>query len=142
MTSLSFPDVNVWFALLSADHVHRAPALTWWQSGAGERIGFARLTQMSVLRLATTAAAMNGQPLTMAEAWQAYDRLFEDDRVLLYPEPRGVEVQFRQLSQSRVASPKVWADAYLVAFVAGYQGQLVTFDQALKDRGADCLLLR
>lgn len=142
MTLLNFPDVNVWFALLSADHTQRAVALAWWESAGNEKIGFTRLTQMSVLRLSTTAAAMNGQPLSMAEAWQAYDRLFEDDRVSLYPEPAGVETQFRLKSQARTASPKVWADAYLVAFVAGYQGQLVTFDQALEDRGADCLLLR
>ena len=142
MTSLSFPDVNVWLALLYEDHVHRATALTWWKSEAGDRIGFTRLTQMGVLRLVTTAAAMNGQPLTMAEAWQAYDRLFEDDRVVLYPEPAGVETQFRQLSKAPVASLKVWADAYLVAFASGHHGQLVTFDRALENRGADCLVLR
>lgn len=142
MTSLSFPDVNVWFALLYADHVHRASALTWWQSEASERIAFTRLTQLSVLRLSTTAAAMHGQPLSMAEAWQAYDRLFEDDRVLVYPEPPGLEAQFRQLSEAPVASPKVWADAYLVAFASGHSGQLVTFDRALENRGANCLVLR
>ncbi|MEP6540444.1 MAG: TA system VapC family ribonuclease toxin [Bryobacteraceae bacterium] len=142
MTSLSFPDVNVWFALLYADHVHRTSALTWWQSEATEKIAFTRLTQMSLLRLSTTAAAMNGQPLTMTEAWQAYDRLFEDDRVVIFPEPPGIETQFRQLSKASFASPKVWADAYLVAFASGHQGQLVTFDQALEDRGARCLVLR
>jgi len=30
---------------------------------------------------------MNGKPLTMSAAWHAYDRLFEDDRVALLPEP-------------------------------------------------------
>lgn len=27
MTSLSFPDVNIWLALLIADHTHRTAAL-------------------------------------------------------------------------------------------------------------------
>ena len=39
-----------------------------------------------------------------------------------------------------VASPKVWADAYL-AFATGHSGQLVTFDRALKRHGAACLVL-
>ena len=135
MTSLSFPDVNVWLAILLEHHEHHAQALTWWEK-ANNIVAFMRFTQLSVLRLLTTAAVMDGQPLSLT------DRLFEDDRVSLYPEPAGVEAQFRLKSRARTASPKVWADAYLVAFVAGYQGQLVTFDQALEDRGADCLLLR
>ena len=142
MTSLSFPDVNVWFALLYADHVHRAPALTWWNQEDCERIGFTRLTQMGVLRLATTAAAMNGQPLTMAEAWKAYDRLFEDERVVIYPEPPHMDAQFREFSKSPIASPKVWADAYLMAFARGHQGQVITFDKALENQGMNCLVLR
>jgi toxin-antitoxin system PIN domain toxin len=142
MTLLSFPDVNVWLAIILEHHEHHTQALAWWVQLDEVILGFTRVTQLSVLRLLTTSAVMRDQPLSMAEAWQAYDRLFEDDRVSFYPEPAGVETPFRLKSQARTASPKVWADAYLVAFVAGYQGQLVTFDQALENRGADCLLLR
>jgi toxin-antitoxin system PIN domain toxin len=141
MTSLSFLDVNVWLALLLEHHVHRASALEWWGK-TGCIAVFTRMTQLSVLRLLTTPAPMDGQPLTMAEAWKAYDNLFADDRVALYPEPSGFEARFRQLSQAPAASPKVWADAYLVAFASGHRGQLVTFDRALENRGADCLVLR
>ena len=141
MTSSSLPDVNVWFALLYADHVHRASALTWWNAETCERIGFTRPTQMGVLRLATTAAAMNGRPLTMKAAWKAYDRLFEDERVVIYPEPPNIDAQFREFSKSPIASPKVWADAYLLAFARGHHGQVVTFDKALEDQGTSCLVL-
>jgi toxin-antitoxin system PIN domain toxin len=141
MTSLSFPDVNVWLAVLLADHIHRARARKWWESDAPAIIAFSRFTQISVLRLLTTAAAMNGKPLTMSAAWHAYDRLFEDDRVALLPEPDSLEPAFRNLSRSRHASPKVWADAYIVAFAARSNGTLVTFDRALAKRGANCLLL-
>ncbi|MGA3236342.1 MAG: TA system VapC family ribonuclease toxin [Bryobacteraceae bacterium] len=141
MTSLSFPDVNVWLAVLLADHIHRAPARKWWESDVSAIIAFSRFTQISVLRLLTTAAAMNGKPLTMSAAWHAYDRLFEDDRVALLPEPDSLDPAFRKLSRSRVASPKVWADAYIVAFAARSNGTLVTFDRALANREADCLLL-
>jgi toxin-antitoxin system PIN domain toxin len=142
MTSLSFPDVNVWLALLLADHVHRTAARRWWESDDAETIVFCRSTQISVLRLLTTAAAMNGKPLTMKQAWHAYDRLLEDDRVGLVREPDGMEETFRKLSSARIASPKVWADAYLTAFAAQLNATLVTFDHALESKAAHCLVLR
>jgi len=141
MTSLSFPDVNVWLALLLADHTHRAAAIDWWTADLSEVIGFSRFTQIGVLRLLTTPAAMKGKALGMDAAWQAYDRLFEDDRVALLPEPDTIEAQFRTLSRSAMASPKVWADAYIAAFAAQYRGTLVTFDRALANRGTKCLAL-
>jgi len=56
-------------------------------------------------------------------------------------EPDSLEPAFRNLSRSRLASPKVWADAYVVAFAARSNGTLVTFDRALAKREANCLLL-
>jgi len=142
MTSLSFPDVNVWLALLLADHIHRAVASEWWETGSSGTIAFCRLTQIGVLRLLTTAAAMNGKPLTMTEAWRAYDRLFEDDRVVLVPEPEALEAEFRRRSGSGAASPKVWADAYLISFAVQMNAAVVTLDRAVENRGANCLVLR
>jgi uncharacterized protein len=141
MTSLSFPDVNVWLAVLLADHVHRPPARKWWESDGSAIIAFSRFTQIGVLRLLTTAAVMNGKPLTMSAAWHAYDRLFEDDRVALLPEPDSLEPAFRNLSRSRLVAPKLWADAYILAFATRSNGTLVTFDRALANREANCLLL-
>lgn len=88
----------------------------------------------------TTAAAMDDKPLTMAEAWRVHDRLFEDDRVAFIPEPADVETRFREYSIAARASPKQWADAWLLAFAKVAGGTLVTFDRALISRGAHCLL--
>ena len=140
-TLLSFPDVNVWLALLLADHVHRERARRWWESSE-TTIGFIRFTQISVLRLLTTAGAMNGRPLAMDEAWRAYDRLFDDDRVAFYAEPPAIDAAFREHARGRIASPKLWADAWLLAVTRSAAGTLVTFDRALAARSAGhCLLL-
>jgi predicted nucleic acid-binding protein len=80
--------------------------------------------------------------MMMAEAWRVYDALLQDDRIALYPEPADVELEFRGMSASRTASPKICADAYLIAFASCHQAQIVTFDQALKSRGVNCLVLR
>jgi toxin-antitoxin system PIN domain toxin len=136
---LSFPDVNVWLALLHADHVHRASASLWWERTDGP-IAFTRFTEVSLLRLLTTSAAMKHQPLTMDEAWCAYDRLFADDRVALYPEPAEVEKYFRKYASGPTASPQLWADAWLLAVAQAAAGIVVTFDRAMAARGARCLL--
>jgi uncharacterized protein len=141
MTSSSFPDVNVWLALLLEDHVHRAAARRWLESTKSDLIGFLRLTQMSVLRLLTTAAAMNGRPLRMPEAWAAYDRLFGDDRVAFVDEPNGIEAAFRKYARKNHASPKLWADAWLLAFAECADGKVITLDQALAARANHTVLL-
>ncbi|HKN23127.1 MAG TPA: TA system VapC family ribonuclease toxin [Terracidiphilus sp.] len=139
MSSLSFPDMNVWLALATVEHIHSAPAKSWWQSEDGT-IAFCRLTQLGFLRLMTTAAAMDGKPLTIAEAWRVYDRLYDDDRVTFVAEPVEVEKRFREKAVGRTASPKVWADAWLLATAQEAGGVLVTLDKALAGRGARCLL--
>ena len=142
MISSSFPDVNVWFALLHEDHVHHATASEWWGSNRSGVIGFFRQTQMSILRLLTTAAAMNGKPLRMPEAWAAYDRLFDDDRVAFLDEPGGIDTVFRKYTHRNHASPKLWADAWLLAFAECAGGAVITFDQALAAQASHTVLLR
>jgi toxin-antitoxin system PIN domain toxin len=139
MTSLSFPDLNVWLALAAPDHVHSAIARNWWKKEEG-RIAFSRFTQLGFLRLMTTAAAMDGRPLTVNEAWRVHDRFYDDDRVGFVAEPLEAEARFRGHASSRTASPKLWGDAWLLAMAEVTQGTLVTFDRALAARGAHCLL--
>ena len=140
MSSLSFPDVNVWLALVTADHVHRQGALTWWDT-AETSIGFSRFTQMGLLRLLTTAAVMDNRPLSMTQSWKVYDRLLQDERVSLYPESAAIERRFREYASRMQSSPKIWADAYLLAFAEQADGILVTFDQGIAKRSANILLL-
>jgi uncharacterized protein len=138
-TSLNFPDVNVWLALILQHHIHRPLARAWWRTSEGP-IAFTRFTQISVLRLLTTHAAMDGKPLSMDEAWRIHDELSTDARVALYPEPAGVDSHFRQYASGRVPSPKRWADAWLLAVAQAAPGSLITFDRALAAKGARCLL--
>ena len=139
MSSLSFPDINVWLALAAPEHVHATIARQWWQQETGA-IAFSRFTQIGFLRLMTTAAVMDGKPLTIAEAWRVYDRLYDDDRVVFMSEPPEVDERFREKASGRTASRKLWADAWLLALADAADGILVTFDKALASRGAHCLL--
>lgn len=141
MTSSTFPDVNVWLALLMENHIHRAAAQRWLESTDSALIGFLRVTQISILRLLTTSGAMNGKPLRLPEAWNAYDSLFGDDRVAFIDEPGGIEAAFRKYARKNHASPKLWADAWLLAFAECADGVVVTFDKALAARASHTVLL-
>lgn len=138
-TEVSFPDMNIWLALAAPEHVHAALARHWWEQESGA-IAFSRLTQLGFLRLTTTAAAMDGKPLTIAQAWRVYDRFYDDDRVLFVSEPSEIDQRFREKAVGRQASPKIWADAWLLAMAQAAGGTLITFDRALGTRGARCLL--
>ena len=76
----------------------------------------------------------------MAEAWSLWDRIWADDRISFLPEPEHIEKEFRSRTRLGSASPKVWADAYLLAFASAAGLKLVTFDRALKSQGVNVLV--
>ena len=96
---------------------------------------------MALLRLLTKSLAMHGNPLRMPQAWAAYDRLYLDDRVVFFDEPGGVETASRKYTREPSASPKLWADAWLLAFAECANGTVVTFDRALAARAGHTVLL-
>mgnify|MGYP006293052819 CR=1 FL=1 len=122
-------DVNVWLALAFDSHRHHVSAAAWFDSAPDESCCFCRLTQMGFLRIATTPRLMMERALQLNEAWQIYDQLYEDPRVVYIEEPAGVEPAWRAFTQRQTFSPKLWNDAYVAAF-AGVAGlEVITFDK-------------
>lgn len=141
MNILNFLDANVWLALLWNRHVHSEKARVWFEQAAGEQFFFGRFTQITVLRLLTTEQIMGKDTRSMPEAWGLWDRVWADNRIMFLVEPDGIEQEFRSRSRLSSRSPKVWADAYLLAFASVAGLKLVTFDRSLKSRGSDVLVL-
>ena len=141
MNTLNFLDANVWLALLWRRHVHSEKAIKWFDQSSDEQFFFCRFTQLTVLRLLTTEQIMGSDMKSMTEAWGVWDQVWADRRIAFLPEPDGLEREFRSRSRLTSRSPKVWADAYLLAFAATTGVKLVTFDRAIKSRGVDVLLL-
>jgi toxin-antitoxin system PIN domain toxin len=141
MNTLNFLDANVWLALLWGRHVHSETARVWFENAQQEEFFFCRFTQITVLRLMTTEKIMGRDTKTMTEAWALWDRVWADARVSFLPEPANIEKDFRSYSRLSSRSPKVWADAYLLAFASVAGLKLVTFDRALKARTVDTLIL-
>lgn len=141
MNALNFLDGNVWLALIWSRHVHSERAQLWFEQAGEEQFFFCRFTQVTVLRLLTTDQIMGKDVRTMSEAWSLWDRIWADARIAFLPEPDDIEREFRSRSRLSSRSPKVWADAYLLAFAAVAGLKLVTFDRALKSHGVDVLIL-
>lgn len=138
-----FPDTNVWVALTYDRHVHHPLAQRWFRGLVpSARLFFCRITQLGLLRLLTASAVMGPDEVkSQQEAWRAYDRWLEDDRVEFLDEPAGLEGHFRALTRSPQASPKDWADSYLAAFARVARLTVVTFDRAFQTKAADVVLL-
>ena len=141
MNALNFLDANVWLALIWSRHVHSERAQLWFEQAGEEQFFFCRFTQVTVLRLLTTDQVMGKDARTMSEAWSLWDRIWADTRIVFLPEPDDIKREFRSRSRLSSRSPKVWADAYLLAFAAVAGLKLVTFDRALKSHGVDVLIL-
>jgi len=143
-TSFLFPDINVWVALTYEGHVHHAIARSWFASaGDSLRLFFCRFTQLGLLRLLTAVPVMGkDEVMTQAEAWGAYDRWLQDERVAFLDEPSGLETPFRAMTQASRSATKDWADSYLAAFALASQLTLVTFDRGFQNKAKQLILLR
>lgn len=141
MNTLNFLDANVWLALLWSRHIHSDKARQWFDRLSEEKFLFCRITQITVLRLLTTASVMGNDVRKMPEAWSLWDKVCADDRVAFVSEPEAMEHEFRRFSAFRSSSPKVWADAYLLAFASVAGLKLVTFDRGLRTRGTEVHVL-
>src|SRR3954447_13587974 len=109
MSTLNVLDANVWLALIWNRHEHSAVARSWFEQTTDARFFFCRFTQLTILRLLTTAAVMGTDVRTMRGAWEIWDRITSDDRIGFLPEPDDLESRFRKHSKMASASPKVWA---------------------------------
>ena len=137
------PDSNVWLALALSRHIHHAAARDWLDrvSEPGS-VFFCRATQQSLLRLLTNASVLRpygNSPLTNREAWNVYEALLADDRIVLRAEePSALEHRWKVFALREAASPKLWMDAYVAGFALAAGLRMVTTDAAYRQfKGLD-----
>lgn len=127
--SMYLPDVNVWLALVFDAHYHHSRAVKWFSSVSDGTCSFCRVTQAGFLRLATNPAVFGAEALTLAKAWDAYDAMKSDARIVFSHEPEGIELEWRRFTHKHGYSHKIWNDAYLAAFALSLGMTVVTFDK-------------
>jgi uncharacterized protein len=139
-TQGDLPDVNVWLALLNAQHVHHQIAKLYWEEAGSLRTMFCRTTMLGLLRLSTNKVVMNGTPYTAEQAWQAYQSVIDLPEVALVAEPPGIETAMRKITSSAQFRNADWTDAYLAAFAQSANLRLVSFDKGFAQH-SDLVLL-
>jgi toxin-antitoxin system PIN domain toxin len=143
MTSLNFPDVNLWLALHHEVHAHHEIAKRWYESLGDEvLLVFCRQTQTGFFRLMTTEAVLGSEVIPQRQCWEIYDRWIDSGKAVLAAEPAGVQAALRLRTSVDSPSPKAWADAYLKAFAETARLTLVTFDPALAAKVEGAVWLR
>lgn len=130
-------DSNIWLALALSGHAHHIAARRWLNGVEGAAaVFFCRATQQALLRLLTNAAVLapyGNQPLTNRQAWDVYEALLADDRIVWRAdEPAGLDVRWKQFAVRDTASPKLWLDAYLAAYAVAGGHRFVTTDTAFR----------
>jgi uncharacterized protein len=135
------PDVNVWLALASRRHVHAEVCSGWLNDIDNGEVAFCRVTQMGFLRLLTHQSVMGNDVLSSRKAWGIYRTILADERVQFAPEPFEVEREWSKLTMHDRATPKIWSDAYLVAFACAAGMQIVTLDRGMLSLDRRALLL-
>ena len=140
---IDLPDINVWLAFSVADHAHHQRARQYWYSEAGDQLAFCRVTALGFLRLSTNPTVMDGQPLTVPQAWQAYDAIRRLPEVLLADEPEDCESWLESWALGDRPAFRQWTDAYLAAFARAGGFRFVTFDEGFnRFEGLDLLHLK
>lgn len=139
-TAGDLPDVNVWLALLNAQHVHHPKAKLYWEKTAAQRMVFCRITMLGLLRLSTNKVVMGGAPYTQEQAWQAYRAVLDLPEVTVMAEPPGLEIAMRQFTAQTSFRPADWTDTYLAAFAQVANLRLVSFDKGFTSYAALSLL--
>lgn len=137
MAVVNLCDSNVWLALTLSGHAHHGLARDWFDAvEEASTVLFCRATQQSFLRLLTNASVLapyGNPPLSNREAWQAYEDLLTDYRIVFQAEePAGLEPRWKGLARRDEASPKLWMDAYLAAFALAAGYRMVTTDAAFR----------
>ena len=126
---ICLPDVNVWIALVVAEHVGHKAATDWYGGPNWETLVLSRVTQLGFLRLLTTQHVMGKRVFDAGGAWKILDRIRQSRNIVFVREPPGIEDAWRGLTPGRTEGNNFWTDAYLAAFAEIGGFTLVSFDK-------------
>lgn len=84
---------------------------------------------MGFLRLIANRHVMGADVVAQKDAWRIYQEMSRDGRVVFFPEPSGIENEWRKLTQGNSTSTYNWTDAYLAAFASIRGLKVVSFDR-------------
>jgi toxin-antitoxin system PIN domain toxin len=128
MTDLDVPDLNVWLALADPDHQHHSRARHYWEHESLSEFAFCRLTMLGLLRLLTHPKVMSGDPLTVVEAWAAYDAFAKLPECRFIEDSELADHYFAAWTKAPAFAVHRWTDAWIAAIARSANARAVSFD--------------
>ncbi|EDY37319.1 hypothetical protein CPCC7001_197 [Cyanobium sp. PCC 7001] len=126
------PDLNVWLALASSQHIHHRQALHYWEQLAAEQVLFCTVTALGLVRLVSQPRLMGDAVKNAAEASELLAAFCRQPGVALAPaEHDGWDV-FHRLMRKGELPPRLCTDAHLAALAMTHGWRLVSFDRDFK----------
>ena len=129
------PDLNVWLALVVAEHPHHTAARAYWgqQQAApalGPRAWFCRSTMLGLVRLLTQPRLMGEGVLGLPEAHAIYQQLRQTEGVGFAGDAESADALLaRWLTGGDAPLPaRLWTGAWLAASAEAAGLRLVSFD--------------
>ena len=126
--SIDLPDLNIWLALTTPDHVHHSKAVSYWEKQAAEQIVLCTVTALGLLRLVMQPKVMGTAVRSVSGASDLLQSLLEQPGVAMAkPEDDGWSV-FQQLMHANSLPSRLCTDAHLAALAISNEWRLVSFD--------------
>jgi toxin-antitoxin system PIN domain toxin len=123
------PDLNVWLALASSQHIHHRQALHYREQLAAEQVLFCTVTALGLVRLVSQPRLMGDAVKNAAEASELLAAFCRQPGVALAPaEHDGWDV-FHHLMRQGNLPPRLCTDAHLAALAMANGWRLVSFDR-------------
>lgn len=130
---VALADSNVILALLYTKHTQHAAISAWFDELRPKSIAICRFVQLTSVRLLGTRTVMGVDAKPASAAWSIVQQLQQDDRVLVAPEPAGLDDVLPTLLKYPTPTPKLINDAYLAAFAIAGNYTLTTLDRGFQD---------
>lgn len=127
-------DVNILLALADPKHRAHRKSSKWFSSlPLGTNLLICRVAQLGLIRLITSDTVMQGNALTLREAWSFFGEFISNPNVFQIDEPEGTQIEFMRCSLKFEKATKRVTDAYLAGFAIAGGFSFVTLDKGFKD---------
>jgi uncharacterized protein len=137
-------DVNILLALADAKHKRHRKVSSWFNElPIGSHMLICRVAQLGLIRLITSNVVMQGEALTMREAWAFYGELLQVPSIYFVAEPGRIQAHWFKSCLAFEQATKRVTDAYLAGFAIAGNYTMVTLDRGFQDfEGLDLIFLK
>jgi uncharacterized protein len=126
---------NILLALADAKHKRHRKVSSWFNElPIGSHMLICRVAQLGLIRLITSNVVMQGEALTMREAWAFYGELLQVPSIYFVDEPGRIQAHWFKSCLAFEQATKRVTDAYLAVLLSGERSQFFGI--------RDCRILR